>query len=153
LVARFWRGRVAPVLGALAAAVAAFVGEACFRVELAFDVLAGRVPKVRPRRWWNRNAEPPTLVDVRDWTDDRLIFSVLVWPPLEEPTQSRERDHHERIHQIIRVLHAGATEMAWSTRYDVDDGLEWDAKREMWKGSDSFAYDGSRLYDYSRGGT
>ena len=95
---RFWRGRVAQVLGALAAAVAAFVGEACFRVELAFDVLAGRVPKVRPRRWWNRNAEPPTLVEVHNWTNDRLIFSVLVWPPLEEPAETKARDHHERVH-------------------------------------------------------
>lgn len=114
---------------------------------------AGRVPKVRPRRWWNRNAEPPTLVDVHDWTNDRLIFSVLVWPPLEEPIESRERDHHERGHQVIRVLHDGAAEMAWSTRYDVDDGLTWDAKHEVWVGSDGFAYDGERLRSYSRGGS
>ena len=50
------------------------------------------------------------------------------------------------------MLHAGATEMAWSTRYDVDDGLTWDAKREVWVGSDGFAYDGERLFAYSRGG-
>ena len=62
-------------------------------------------------------------------------------------------DHHERVHQVIRVLHAGATEMAWSTRYDVDDGLTWDAKREVWVGSDGFAYDGERLRSYSRGGS
>ena len=59
-----------------------------------------------------------------------------------------------------------AEEEAWSkseSRYDahrragnraawVDDGLEWDAKREVWVGSDSFAYDGERLFAYSRGG-
>ena len=68
------------------------------------------------------------------------------------PAERRERDHHERVHEVIRVLHEGATEMAWSTRYDVDDGLTWDAKREVWVGSDGFAYDGTRLFEYSRGG-
>jgi hypothetical protein len=146
-------GRVTPVLTAIAGAIVAFVAEACFRAELAFDVLRGRVPMVRPRRWWNRNAEPPTLVDVHDWANDRLIFSVLVWPPLDEPAETKARDHHERVHEIIWVLHAGATEMAWSTRYDVDDGLRWDAGREVWVGSDGFAYDGARLRRYSRAGT
>ena len=148
---RIWRERAAPVLAALVGAVVAFAAEAAFRAELAFDVLAGRVPKVAPRRWWNRNAEPPTLIDVHDWTNERLIFSVLVWPPLEEPTATKARDHHDRVHQVIRVLHEGATEMAWSTRYDVED-LTWDAKREVWVGSDGFAYDGERLFEYSRGG-
>jgi hypothetical protein len=142
---RFWL--------AFANAAGGFLEEAAFRAELAFDVLRGRVPMVRPRRWWNRNAEHPTLVDVHDWTNERLIFSVLVWPPLEEPIENRERDHHERVHEIIRVLHAGATEMAWSTRYDVGDGLTWDAGREVWVGSDGFAYDGERLRGYSRAGT
>jgi hypothetical protein len=142
---RFWL--------AFANAAGGFLEEAAFRAELAFDVLRGRVPMVRPRRWWNRNAETPTLVDVHDWTNERLIFSVLVWPPLEEPMENRERDHHERVHEIIRVLHAGATEMTWSTRYDVDDGLTWDAGREVWVGSDGFAYDGERLRGYSRAGT
>jgi hypothetical protein len=143
---------VALLLGAVVGAVVVFVAEACFRAELAFDVLRGRVPMTRPRRWWNRNTEPPTLVDVRDWTADRLLFSVLVWPPLEEPAETKAQDHHERVHEIIRVLHAGATEMAWSTRYDVDEGLRWDAGREVWLGSDGFAYDGERLFAYSRGG-
>ena len=50
------------------------------------------------------------------------------------------------------MLHAGATEMAWSTRYDVDDGLRWDAKCEVWVGSDGLAYDGKRLVAYAHGG-
>ena len=131
--------------------VVAFVGEAAFRAELAFDVLRGRVPMVKPRRWWNRNTEPPTFVDVHGWTADRLLFSVLFWPPLEEPIKRRERDHHERVHQVIRVLHEGATELAWSTRYEIDD-LTWDAGREVWVGSDNFSYDGEMLFEYSRGG-
>ena len=54
----------------------------------------------------------------------------------------------ECAHQVIRVLHEGATEMAWSTRYDDDDGLRWDAKREVWVGSDGFSFDGERLFAY-----
>ena len=38
------------------------------------------------------------------------------------------------------------------TQECVDDGLRWDAKREVWVGSDGFAYDGERLFAYSRGG-
>jgi hypothetical protein len=147
LVARFWAGRVVPVLAALAGAVTAFVGEAGFRISLAFDVLAGRVPKVRPRRWWNRALEPPILIDAFDWTDERLLFSVLVWPPLEDRGGQRERAR-----QVLDVLHAGAADMNWSTLYDVDDGLTWDAGREVWVGSDGFAHDGGRLFAYSRGG-
>lgn len=150
---RVWRERVATPLTALAVRVGDAFEECAFRLELAFDVLVGRVPKVKPRRWWNRQAEPPTLIDVHDWTDERLIYSVLVWPPLEGPAESRERDHHERVHEVLQALHAGATEMAWSTRYDVDEGLRWDAKREVWVASDGFAFDGERLYEYSREGS
>jgi hypothetical protein len=42
--------------------------------------------------------------------------------------------------------------MNWSTRYDMDEYLRWGAKREVWEGSDGFAYDGARLLAYSRGG-
>ena len=46
----------------------------------------------------------------------------------------------ERAKQVIRVLHAGAAEMAWSTRYEVDYGLRWDHERQVWVGEDEFAY-------------
>ena len=62
------------------------------------------------------------------------------------------RLQRERARQVLELLHRGAGELAWSTRYDVHDGLEWDAKREVWVGSDGSAYDGARLFGYSRGG-
>lgn len=43
--------------------------------------------------------------------------------------------------------------MGWSTLYEVDDGLTWDAAREVWIGSDGFAHDGERLRQYSRTGS
>ncbi len=67
--------------------------------------------------------------------------------------EGAEREHRERVHQVLEVLHAGAAGMAWSTRYDVEDGLTWDAGRGVWVASVGFAFDGERLHDYSRNGT
>ena len=53
---------------------------------------------------------------------------------------------------MLEVLYAGASDMNWSTRYDVDGVLRWDPKREVWVGPDGFAFDGERLRDYSKGG-
>jgi hypothetical protein len=65
-------------------AVGSAIEEAAFRVVLAFKVLAGRVPLRTERlRNWSKVVEARILVDAFDWTSDRRIFSVLVWPPLE----------------------------------------------------------------------
>ena len=153
VVRRVWSGRVVPLLTAIAARVGDFFEEWAFRTSLAFDVLAGRLPMVRPRRWWNRATEPPTLIDVYDWTAERLIYSVMVWPRLEDPVQNSHRDHRERVRQVLEVLHAGATDMAWCTRYEVDRALRWDHERQVWVGFDGFAFDGGRLREYVRNGT
>lgn len=50
------------------------------------------------------------------------------------------------------MLHAGEADMNWSTLYDVDEGVPWDAGRVVWVGSDGFAHDGQRLRRYSRAG-
>ncbi len=125
---------------AFANAVGGFIEEAAFRVVLAWAVLRGKSPKPVEKRWWNRATETPVLVDVYDWTDDRLIFSVLAWPALEGEPRGAARDQQERVEEVLRVLHAGAAEMAWSTRYEVDYGLRWDPDREVWVASDGFAY-------------
>jgi hypothetical protein len=74
---RWWHG----FAESFAESVGGFIEEAAFRLVLAFGVLTGRMPRQVERRWWNRAVETPVLVDVFDWTDDRLIFSVLVWAP------------------------------------------------------------------------
>ncbi len=57
--------------------------------------------------------------------------------------QEGERAGHaqeERAKQVMRVLHAGAAELAWSTHYAMDYGLQWDHKRQVWAATDGFAY-------------
>jgi hypothetical protein len=137
---------------AFADAAGRFLDEVGFRVVLAFNVLAGRVPLRAERRWWNRAAETPVLIDVFDWTDDRLIFSVLVWPALESPPHDASRDHRERVEVVIQAISRGAADRAWSMRYEVDGGLTWNPDREVWTATDGYAYDGERLRAYSRGG-
>jgi hypothetical protein len=137
---------------AFANAFGSFLEEAAFRVVLAWAVLRGRSPKPVERRWWNRSLETPVLIDVYDWTDGRRIYSVLVWPALEVAPEEAARAQEARTREVLRVLHAGAAEMAWSTRYEVDYGLEWDHERQLWSAEDGFAYDGAHLFDYSRRG-
>jgi hypothetical protein len=109
------------------------------RTSLACAVLRGKAPKPVEKRWWNRATEAPVLLDVWDWTDDRHIFSVLVWPALEIPPERAHEAHRERAKQVSRVIHAGAAEMTWSTRYEMDYGLRWDAERQVWVATDGFA--------------
>jgi hypothetical protein len=137
---------------AFANAVGAFLEEAAFRASLAWAVLRGKAPKPVEKRWWNRSLETPILIDTYDWVDERLIFSILVWPALEVPPEQAARAQEARAQKVLRVLHAGAAEMAWSTRYEVDYGLKWDHSRQVWAAEDGFAYDGAHLFDYSRSG-
>jgi hypothetical protein len=125
---------------ALADVVGGFIEEAAFRTVLAWAVLRGKAPKPVEKRWWNRATETPLLMDVYDWTDERLIFSVLVWPALEVAPEEAARAQEARTQKVLRVLHAGAAEMAWSTRYEVDYGLAWDHERQAWVATDGFAY-------------
>ena len=141
-VVRRWWWTFALGLGAL-------LEEACFRLVLAAEVLIGRVPRPAERRWWNRAAEVPTLIDVHDWTSDRLLFSVLVWPPLESDAATAERDHRQRVEEVLDAIGRGASEKMWSTYWQVSE-LAWDHKRECWVDGDGHAYDGSRLCEYSR---
>jgi hypothetical protein len=86
---------------AFANAVGDFFEEAIFRLALAFDVLLGRVPQRTDKRPWVRSVETPVLVDCYDRTNDRLVFSVLVWPPLES---SRQDAYLERISKPLLVV-------------------------------------------------
>jgi hypothetical protein len=62
----------------------ATLDEVSFRLVLAWAVVLGRCPRQVERRRWNRSLEIPILVDAHDWTDGRLLFSILVWPSLED---------------------------------------------------------------------
>ena len=128
-----------------AAVVGDFFEEAGSRVSVAWAVLLGRLPLQVEKRWWNRSTETPVLVDVYDWTDERLIFSVLVWPSLESPAHDADYVFHQRVDEVLEAIARGATEKRWSTYFETDYGLEWDHRRECWVGTDGHAYDGSRF--------
>jgi hypothetical protein len=123
-----------------AEAVGAFLDEAAFRLLLAFDVLTGRVPRQLEKRFWNRSAERPVMLHVYDFTNDRRLFSVLVWPPLEVDLEDALYHHLKRVDQVKQIISRGGAEVAWSLRFETDY-LTFDPGREVWIGSDGFAYD------------
>jgi len=96
---------------AFADAVGGFLDEAAFRMGLAFDVLVGRTPQTLERRAWNRTRETPALIDVLDWTDDRRIFSVLVWPSLESRLHDADYVFHRRVEEVKEVIARGAADI------------------------------------------
>jgi hypothetical protein len=136
---------------AFANVVGTFIEEAALRVVLAWAVLRGKSPMPVEKRWWNRATETPVLIDVYDWTNERHIFSILVWPTLEVPPERAAHAQQERVRTVQQVIAKGASELMWSTRYEVDYGLRWDHERQVWVVTDRFAFDGERLYDYFRG--
>jgi hypothetical protein len=124
-------------------ATVAFWEEAVFRVTLAFRVLFGLVPIETEKRPWARSVETPALLDVYDWTNDRLIFSVLVWPPLEVDISEADDVFYQRIAQVKRTIYKGAEDMLLSTRIHTTYGLRWDASRRCWVDRDHHGYDGN----------
>jgi hypothetical protein len=135
VVCRYWL--------AFADALGAFLDEAAFRVALAWSVIVGKAPIETEKRHWDRAREVPILIDVLDWTSDRRIFSVLVWPALED--QPSTNAHLQRVDAVKRVIAAGSSEMAWSMHFHTDYALRWDHKREVWTGGadDGLNLDGS----------
>ncbi len=134
---------------AFADAAGGFIEEAAFRVVLAWAVLRGKSPKPVEKRWWNRAAETPVLIDCHSWVDERHIFSVLVWPVLESEPERASYAQEERVELVREVLHRGAAEMAITTRYETDYGLWWDPDRQVWVATDGFAFDGTSVKERS----
>ncbi len=122
-------------------AVSSAAREAGFRISLAWSVLLGRFPIYRERRWWNRATETPILVDVEDWRDERLLFSILVWPSLESSVPTALRDQETRTRQAKEAFGRACNDLAWTTRFDTDFGLRWDPEREVWTAADGFSYE------------
>ncbi len=132
---------------AFADALGSILDEAAFRASLAFDVLAGRVPREVERRWWNRAVETPVLIEAYDWTDERRLFSILVWPSLESSPHDADYARHERVDAVKKAIARGAAEMAWSMRLETDYGLRWDDDRQVWTTRGGFAYEMSAEHD------
>lgn len=133
VIRRSWRKFVATAGG--------FKDEAGFRLSLAWAVLRGEYPLTRERRWWNRAVETPILVHVEDWRDERLLFSILVWPSLESPVRRALVDQETRARQVKEAFGRACSDLAWTTRFDTDFGLRWDSGREVWTATDGMAYE------------
>jgi hypothetical protein len=153
VIGRLW-GRLWDRLGllwlAFANTIYGFIEEVDFRVALALRILTGKVPIRSEKRPWIRSVECPILVDVYSWVDERLLFSILVWPSLESDLADAYVDQHDRLEEILGAFAAGAAEKRWSTYWEVEH-LEWDGYRECWADADGIAYDARRLFAYSRG--
>ena len=153
VMARFWLrfwGRIALAVSLALDAFEDFVDEASFRAGLAYRILRGRVPLQSEKRPWIRSVEGPTLCDVYSWIDDRLLFSILIWPSLESDLDNALRDQRERVEEVLGTFANGAAEKMWSTYWEIEN-LEWDNDREVWVDSEQHAYDGRRMYAYARG--
>ena len=141
---RFYYGSLVPTWFAFANAVGGFLEVMCFRLVLAFKVIIGRTPIETEKRPWVRSRETPVVIDVYDWTTERLVFSILVWPSLESPPEEAEQVFYERVQQVKEIVAAGAgSELAFSTHFVTDYELGWDARRECWVGTDGYRYDGN----------
>lgn len=142
--------KVSSLRYAFANAVGGFLEEAAFRGILACKVLSGRVPLRTERRSWSKVVEAPVLVDLDDWTNDRRIFSVLVWPPLEAEPPEAYSLHEQRVEEVISAISRGAADKAWCTRWEIDDSLRWDAERQVWTAEDGFAFEGAPFAEVGR---
>jgi hypothetical protein len=134
---RLWTGAV-DWLGAL-------LEEVAFRLEVAFKVLVGRVPLERAQHKWLRHQRTPVEVTVYDWSTNRLLFSVIIWPPLEREGYEYLEDFEERIQDIKQVIATGVGERGWSTLLRTNYGLEWDHRREVWTDGQGHHIDGSKF--------
>ena len=122
--------------------LAAFAGEATFRIRLAWRVLSGQLPQTIEHRSWDRFKEAPIVINVFDWSTYTLLFSVLVWPPLDveanTPAQA-EAYLRARAEAVMRSITKGAAEKRWSILYEVEERLQWDRRRKVWVTVDGHA--------------
>ncbi len=123
----------------IADCVGDFLDEAQFRAALAWRVLTGRVPvEERHRHLYSGS---PILLECSDWTDGRLLFSVLVWPAEGDSQLQAHLNHKARAKQILNGFNQACSDRAWSVQWLADYGLEWDPQREVWTASDDFSYE------------
>jgi len=108
--------------------------------------LVGRVPIEVERRSWVRSIDKPCLVWASDWVTQRVLFSVTVYPPVDELDPRRaEAAHFERVRQVKEVIARGAGDLRLSLLLETEWDLRWDNGREVWVDGASRAHDASRF--------
>jgi hypothetical protein len=121
-----------------------FLDEAGFRISLAWSVLRGRMPEPVAHRFWNRAVEVPTLLHVKDWTNDRTAITCIVWPAMEIPEGADPLIvQQERVNDLMHVFAKGATDKLWHIRVEADYGLRWVPERQAWISTNGHLYHSS----------
>jgi hypothetical protein len=121
-----------------------FLDEAGFRISLAWSVLRGRMPEPVAHRFWNRAVEVPTLLHVKDWTNDRTAITCIVWPAMEIPEGADPLIvQQERVNDLMHVIAKGATDKLWHIRFEADYGLRWVPERQAWISTNGHLYHSS----------
>jgi hypothetical protein len=129
---------------ALVESTTSFLDEAGFRISLAWSVLRGRMPEPMAYRFWNRAVEVPTLLHVKDWTNDRTAITCIVWPAMEIPEGADPYTvRHERVRDLMNVIARGATDKLWHVRFEADYGLRWVPERQAWISTNGHLYHSS----------
>jgi hypothetical protein len=137
-LARFWH--------VFANALASFFDEVAFRLALACRVIVGAVPVEVEKRRWVRSVNKPVLIDGHDWTTGRLLFSILVYPAIDElDLSAAEAAHYQRVEQIKQIVARGAGDLRLSLYLETEWDLRWDNGREVWIDGGDYAYDASRF--------
>jgi hypothetical protein len=121
-----------------------FLDEAGFRISLAWSVLRGRMPEPVAHRFWNRAVEVPTLLHVKDWTNDRTAITCIVWPAMEIPDGADPFIvQQERVSDLMHVIAKGAADKLWHIRFEADYGLRWVPERQAWISTNGHLYHSS----------
>jgi hypothetical protein len=126
--------------------------EAAFRGLISWRVITGRMPQVIEHRSVDLSREVPIVVNVCDWTTYTLLFSVIVWPPVDvseaqaDTLEKAEAYKQMRAEDVMRAISKGAAGMSWSLLFETEHNVRWDRRREAWITEDGAAitYTGGR---------
>jgi hypothetical protein len=124
-----------------------FLDEAAFRALICWRVITGRVPQKIEHRGWDRSREAPIVVNVFDWTTYTLLFSVMVWPPVDVSEaqagtlEKAEYFQRHRAEDVMACISRGAGRMGWSLLYETEERWAWDRRREVWVTRHGYAYE------------
>jgi hypothetical protein len=82
-----------------------------------------------------------------DWTTYTLLFSVMVWPPVDvseaqaDTLEKVEYFQQHRVQDVMRCISKGAGGMGWSLLFETEERLIWDRRREVWVTEDGHAFE------------
>jgi hypothetical protein len=121
-----------------------------FRALICWRVITGQLPQRIEHRAWDRQREAPIVVNIYDWTTYTLLFSVIVWPPLDvseaqaDTLEKAEYFQQHRVQDVMACISKGAGAMGWSLLYETEERLKWDPSRGVWVMQDGYAIDGAQ---------